>query len=62
MFSLDNYVENKECLTFVRDVANTYKTRDQYIGTILKRFPDFVNRFIVRCPYGGCVKRSFVSC
>ena len=46
-----NYNELVVYLKFVRDVANTYKTKEEYSTAIINKFPDYDISFIVSCPF-----------
>ena len=47
-----NYNENVAYTTFVRDVANTYKTKEEYTSVLINKYPDYQSRFVVSCPFG----------
>lgn len=47
-----SYEENMEYLKFVRDIANTYKNKEDYVKQIINRFPDRYSEFIIGCPFG----------
>lgn len=46
-----NYDLNVEYLTFVRDIANTYKKKEEYTKVILERFPDYSSARAVGDPF-----------
>lgn len=50
-----------EYLTYVRDIANTFKTLDGYRASILKRYPNFPNTPIINCAFSGfnCIRGNF---
>ena len=48
-----NYDLNVEYLTFIRDVANTYKKKEEYTKVILDRFPDYFSPSLVSAPFGA---------
>lgn len=47
-----------EYLTFVGNVANTYKKQDEYEKLIYSRYPTFEDRVIVPCPFSICAPFS----
>jgi hypothetical protein len=46
-----NYDLNVEYLTFIRDIANTYKKKEEYTKVILERFPDYSSARTVSDPF-----------
>jgi hypothetical protein len=48
-----NYDLNVEYLTFIRDIANTYKKKEDYTKVILDRFPDYFSPTLVSAPFGA---------
>lgn len=43
--------ETIKYLTFVRDVANNYKTLEEYRTVILKEFPNYAYKPMIDCPF-----------
>ena len=43
--------ETIEYLNFVRDIANNYKTLNEYRGVILSKYPNYTNKAIIDCPF-----------
>ena len=43
--------ETIDYLTYVRDIANNYKTLGDYRASILKKYPNYVNEPIINCPF-----------
>ena len=38
-------------MTFIRDIANTYKKKEEYTKVILERFPDYSSARTVSDPF-----------
>lgn len=45
------YIKAVIYFDFVRNVASTYKTKEEYTSAIIDRFPNYGNRFVVSCPF-----------
>jgi glyoxylase-like metal-dependent hydrolase (beta-lactamase superfamily II) len=47
----ENYQETIDYIDYVRNIANTFKTLDEYRASILKVYPNYGNEAIVNCPF-----------